>query len=54
MVVPSHDAWLKDLDLDKEGIVAALIDIEAMEQSGISIAEDLEDTKDLLIKYAGK
>ena len=54
VVVPPHDAWLKDLDLEREGIVSALIDVEAMEQSGIDIAEDLESTKDMLIKYAGK
>ena len=52
MVVPSHNAWLKGLDLEKEGIVTALIDATVFEQS--VIAEDLASSKDMLINYAGE
>ena len=44
--------WLQGLDLHREGITAALIDTTSFGFAGIE--EDLESTKELLIKYAGE
>ncbi len=48
--VPPHDMWLRDMDLRHEGIVA-LIDENIFTLPAIT--EDLEHTKDLLIRFAG-
>ena len=49
--MPPHDMWLQGLDLHQEGITAALIDSTSFGFAGIE--EDLESTKELLIRYAG-
>ena len=49
--MPPHDMWLQGLDLQREGITAALIDSTSFGFAGIE--EDLESTKELLIRYAG-
>ena len=52
MELPPHDVWLQELDLQREGVVAALIDTAAF---GLAeLEEDLVGTRELLIKYAGE
>ena len=52
MELPPHDVWLQELDLQREGVVAALIDTAAFGQ--VELEEDLIGTRELLIKYAGE
>lgn len=51
-VLPSHDAWLQDLDMMKEGL-DALIEPELMQQNPQTQLGDLKKVKELLVRHAG-
>lgn len=52
IVLPSHDLWLQQLDL-QEANLHTLVDQALLEQDPDAVAHNLDAVKALLIQYAG-
>lgn len=52
VVLPSHDLWLQQLDLE-EANLQTLVDTALLEQNPDAIAQNLDAVKALLIQHAG-
>eukprot|EP00955_Chlamydomonas_euryale_P092339 364699-Chlamydomonas_euryale.AAC.7 len=50
-VVPAHDVWLMELNLEREGLLS-LVDMEAHTENSSGPQEDLQEVKKLLVEFA--
>jgi hypothetical protein len=52
-VVPPHDMWLQELNLEHEGL-AGLVEPDTIKDNPAGLEQDLAETKTLLVQYAGE